>query len=136
LYAYLWYELDNDALKIGVGEVPAERMLAYAVQFGLRPEPRSLTTIEIPRGEAIRVYNHLLDIYIEGLDLRLVDGFADLYRVGNRYTFPDLRGLFMMVVRDIAAFTSEPNERRQRRMKELCIERVHEWRDINNGGHG
>jgi hypothetical protein len=133
MYAYLWYERAHHAIKMGVAEVPAERMLAYAAEFELRPDPRSLLTIAIPRGEAIRVFHHLMEIYIEGLGLKLVDGFAELYHLGERYNFTDLSKLFTITVEDIVRFVSEQDRRRQRRLRDKAKERVEEWHDINNG---
>ena len=134
MYAYLWYDLRHNAIKIGVAQVPTERMVSYAVEFNLTPEVRSLTTVLIPEGSGITVHNHLMRIFIEGLELKPVDGFQELFRLGERYVWSDIRQLFEITVRDIVMFVTTADRSKQRRRREAAEDRVIEWRDINNGG--
>lgn len=134
MYAYCWYDQKNHAIKIGVAQVPAERMVSYAVEYDLRPEPRSLVQVDIPQGEAVQIHNRIMHIYIEGLELKPVDEFAELFMLGARYQYNELKQLFDIVVRDIVMFVTTRDDLKRRRLRRLAEERVREWRDINNGG--
>jgi len=134
MYAYCWYEQTNHAFKFGVAQVPAERMVSYAVEFGLRPDPSSLQVVDIPAGEAVHVHMHIMNIFVDGLGLKPVDGFAELFRLGEKYNYSELRQMFGIIVRDIILLISAADKRKARRLRDLAADRVAEWKDINNGG--
>ena len=134
MYAYCWYEQTHHAIKFGVAQMPAERMVTYAVEFGLRPAPSSLQVVDIPSGDAIKVHNQIVSIFIEGLELRNVDGFTELYRLGEKYNYVELRQLFGITVRDILMFIAASDSRKKKRLRQLAVDRIIEWKDINNGG--
>jgi hypothetical protein len=133
MYAYCWYEQKNGAFKFGVAQVPAERMVSYAVEFDLRPDPSSLQVVDIPQGEAVHIHTRIMHIFIDGLGLKPVDGFNELFHLRN-YTYNEIKQLFGIVVCDIVMFIGQSDGRKARRMRELAEDRVREWKDINNGG--
>jgi hypothetical protein len=133
MYAYCWYEQTHGAFKFGVAQVPAERMVSYAVEFGLRPDPASLQIVSIPPGAAIRIHTMVIGIFIDGLDLKPVDGFAELYRLG-KYNYAELKQLFAIIVRDIIMIIEATDGRKSRRLRTLAEDRIREWKDMSNGG--
>lgn len=134
MLAYCFYDMKYHAIKIGVAQVPAERMVAYSVEYDLRPEPKSLVQVDIPQHEAVHIHNRIIQIFIEGLDLKPVEEFAELFSLGHAYQYAEIRQLFEIVVRDIVMFVTTRDDLKRHRLRRLTTDRVIEWKNINDGG--
>lgn len=92
MHVYMWHDSHANAIKIGHGDNPRQRMLDYARGYGMQPDTASLIEVEIPVGidreyvESV-CHKHALDAGLKNVTKN--GAMQEVFMLGSR-TYADV----------------------------------------------
>jgi hypothetical protein len=103
MFVYMWHEPRLNAVKIGYGNSPPQRMRDYANQYGLQFDAGTLVSIEVPQGIDCQVIENELHKCAEEIGLRSVTrsgSMQELFLLADR-TYADVSAALRPVIEHV-----------------------------------